>query len=52
MSNYDGNKEIEELMKKIDWDKVWQETERLPVNEKGEIVLDPNNPKHREWMED
>lgn len=42
----------EVLASAIDLDKVINESEMLKVDQYGRIILDRNNPSHREWMED
>lgn len=35
----------------LDFGKMFKNAKPLPYDEQG-IILDPNNPAHRDWMED
>lgn len=45
--------EIAKINARYDFSKLYENKDAyLPTDETGKIILDPNNPNHREWMED
>lgn len=44
-------KKIEEL-NRLNFDKLCAKTQKVEIDENGVILLDRNNPLHREWYEE